>query len=147
MRKGETVHYRYTSLDGRAAVVLTGRYGWVFLERSCIAGHPRGGPPVLTKKLVTAEAGSCDGARKAVRRRTGQIEVACTQTGPTTYHAVWSLAGQPYAWEVSVTYRHQHFYVGIINNVAIHLDGGFGARLRGYVGEVVRGLAALRWAG
>lgn len=147
LRRGETVHYRYTSLDGRAAVVLTTPYGWVYIQRSCIAGHPRGGPAVLTKKLVTAEAGSCAGARKAVRRRTGNIEIACAQTGPTTYHAVWSLPGQPYAWEVSVTYRHQHFYVGIVNNVAIHLDARFSARVRALVARALRGLQGIRWTG
>jgi hypothetical protein len=102
---------------------------------------------VLTKKLVTAEVGSCAGARKAVRRRTGNIAIACTQTGPTTYHAVWSLPGQPYAWEVSVTYRHQHFYVGIVNNVAIQLDAGFGARMRAYVQQAAHGFATYRWLG
>jgi hypothetical protein len=147
MRHGELVHYRYTTIDGAAAVVLTQRYGWVYLARSCIAGHPRGGPAVLTRKLVTAEAGSCAGARAAVRRRTGDIEIACTQTGPTTYHCVWSLPGQPYAWEVSVTYRHQHFYVGIVNNVEIQLDSGFGARVRAYLAQLLGGFGRFRWTG
>jgi hypothetical protein len=145
MRPGETVHYRYTTLDGRAAVVLTGRYGWVYLARTCIAGHPRGGPAVLTKKLVTAESGSCAHARRAVRRRTGNIAIACRQTGPTTYHAVWSLPGQPFAWEVDVTYRHKHFYVGIINNVAIHLDPRFAERVGARIAQVARGVAGFRW--
>jgi hypothetical protein len=146
MRRGETVHYRYTTLDGRAAVVLTGTYGWVYLARSCIAGHPRGGPAVLTKKLVTAESGSCAHARRAVRRRRGNIAITCTQKGPTTYHATWSLPGEPFAWEVDVTYRHKHFYVGIINNVAIHLDPRFQARVGAAIAQLARGVAGFSWS-
>jgi hypothetical protein len=50
------VHYRYTTLDNRAAVVRTDKYGWGFLSKACIAGFPKGGPP------------NTDGPRKAVRR-------------------------------------------------------------------------------
>jgi hypothetical protein len=145
MRRGETVHYRYTSADGRAAVVLTEPYGWVYLARSCIAGHPRGGPAVRTKKLVTAATGSCAGARRAVRRRRGNIEIDCEQTGPTTYHAVWSLPGQAYAWETAVTFRHHHFYVGIINSVAIHPPPGFQARVRALLASLADGYGS--WGG
>jgi hypothetical protein len=100
---------------------------------------------VLTRKLVTAAAGSCDGARAAVRRRAGDIEIACAQTGPTTYHCVWSLPGQAYAWETAVTFRHHHFYVGIINNVAIHPQPGFPARVRAYLVRLAQAFARVGW--
>jgi hypothetical protein len=145
MKPSDTVHYRYTTTDGGAAVVLTKAYGWVYLARSCIAGHPRGGPPVLTPKLVTASVGSCQGARAAVRRRAGNIELSCTQTGPTAYHCIWSLPGQAYAWETAVTFRHHHFYVGIINNVVIHPDSGFPAHVRADLALVAHAFARVRW--
>jgi hypothetical protein len=39
------VYYRYTTVDNRAVVIRTRQYGWVFVEKSCIAGYPRGGTP------------------------------------------------------------------------------------------------------
>jgi hypothetical protein len=41
----ERVFYRYTSLDGEAAVVRSRRFGWVFVRARCIDGHPVGGTP------------------------------------------------------------------------------------------------------
>jgi hypothetical protein len=41
----ERVFYRYTSLDGEAAIVRSRRFGWVFLRARCIDGHPIGGTP------------------------------------------------------------------------------------------------------
>ncbi|GAC1501672.1 MAG: hypothetical protein NVS1B10_05970 [Candidatus Saccharimonadales bacterium] len=37
------VHYRYTTLDDKAAVVSIDNKGWVFMHKSCIAGYPKGG--------------------------------------------------------------------------------------------------------
>jgi hypothetical protein len=39
----ERVFYRYTSLDGEAAIVRSKRFGWIFVSARCIAGHPTGG--------------------------------------------------------------------------------------------------------
>jgi hypothetical protein len=38
------LHYRFTTRDGRAAVVRDDLYGWGVVQRGCIVGHPLGGP-------------------------------------------------------------------------------------------------------
>jgi hypothetical protein len=48
------VHYRYTTLDGQAAVVRTRDYGWVFIHKVCIAGYPQGGTPKRVPSALSA---------------------------------------------------------------------------------------------
>jgi hypothetical protein len=116
----EVVHYRYTTLDGRAAVVKTARYGWVYIPRSCITGQPRGGPPILALHPSVSMPNSCAGAREAVERRTGVGGIGCSRTDPTSFHCEWvrwANNGRVDVSEVDVTYRHKRFYVGIIGTM------------------------------
>jgi hypothetical protein len=39
----EPVHYRYTTNDEKAAVIMSNTYGWGFVSKQCIAGYPQGG--------------------------------------------------------------------------------------------------------
>jgi hypothetical protein len=68
------VYYRYTSLDRQAAIIRTRAYGWVYVDRSCIAGYPRGGTPkplplALAPPMIMGKARSLTGVAVVATRQ------------------------------------------------------------------------------
>jgi hypothetical protein len=46
LKKKGTYYYRYTTPDGKAAVIRDPyKYGWIFVDKKCINGYPQGGTP------------------------------------------------------------------------------------------------------
>lgn len=45
------IHYRFTTKDGKWAVVRSDQLGWGYMQKRCIEGYPQGG----TKKCLTEE--------------------------------------------------------------------------------------------
>lgn len=54
------VRYRYTTKNSQAVVVRSYKYGWGYMDASCIDGHPRGGP----KKHVNTIPGKNPNAKR-----------------------------------------------------------------------------------
>ena len=54
LNPADIVHYRFTTLDSQAAVVRTGSYNWIYMQRSCVDGDLQGGvlKPAKTLSLT-----------------------------------------------------------------------------------------------